>query len=518
MRHCPIRSLGKALVILGVLSGCKPQLTEINSPGGSSVSNTTAGECSVGGVTESLPALEPGGVSSLSLPIPANVVKGGSALEEWLAAKFNGSTSIPAGKGFDAVGNSNKTVNQIRHKTNKNLTRDIDIFRNNELVEVKGGGFFDDWSKKKTDKLTTDMSAGSKIAESYGMKYEFWTTAKYSAIPEEARAVFRKFNVGLRTFEDSGAGLTLTEVSDQSAQGLATDLGEVEQENGNFLYQKEVLTESSTFGLQAEFQLAGGCKKPADDSMRKQTAKDVKELYDGVAQVEEIEKKFKASTEIAEKAKYSEAAAQIATKLEPTVLRLTKAIQPLMKTASKAVPYVGEIVGVIAGFADAVMTFEREKCLPNETTRSCNLNKGFAATYAFAQNVFTAMPPKEELKSGKDGLVVLLKSMVGVYSIESIRKAFTAKATCPAGYEPVGSLICRKMGCPAYYKDQGATCFQGAQIEQANNSACPAANKCGLSGLAGAGCSTCRDPSFHNDGCTCRRDPHLIWKEIRGSL
>ena len=199
-----------------------------------------------------------------------------------------------------------------------------------------------------------------------------------------------------------------------------------------------------------------------------------------------------------------------------STMRLGRAVSAVTRVGSKAVPYVGEVAGIIYGFVDAAKTFKKTECLPGEVDLSCNLHKTDAAAYSFAQGIFMALPPQEERTSDKDRLVVLLKSMFGVYSVDSIRKAFTAKATCQEGYEPVGSLLCRKMGCPAYYKDQGATCFRGAQIEQANNSACPAANKCGLSGLAGAGCSTCRDPSFHNDGCTCRRDPDLIWKEVRG--
>ncbi|MDC0682364.1 hypothetical protein [Sorangium atrum] len=82
---------------------------------------------------------------------------------------------------------------------------------------------------------------------------------------------------------------------------------------------------------------------------------------------------------------------------------------------------------------------------------------------------------------------------------------------CASGYYGVGPVCWQS--CPSGYSDDGLTCRRDAQIINANNSACPWYDACGLT--FAKGCSTC-PTGYTNDGCTCRRDAHIFAKSSYG--
>jgi len=82
---------------------------------------------------------------------------------------------------------------------------------------------------------------------------------------------------------------------------------------------------------------------------------------------------------------------------------------------------------------------------------------------------------------------------------------------CRSGYKGVGPVCWQR--CPSGYHDDGATCRRNADIRNADNSACPGYDKCGLT--FAKGCSRCPE-GFHNDGCTCRRNAHIFGKDSYG--
>ena len=64
--------------------------------------------------------------------------------------------------------------------------------------------------------------------------------------------------------------------------------------------------------------------------------------------------------------------------------------------------------------------------------------------------------------------------------------------------------------CPSGYTDDGAFCRRNANITSADNSQCPAVDKCGLT--FNKGCSKC-PTGYSNDGCTCRINAHIFAKQ-----
>jgi len=82
---------------------------------------------------------------------------------------------------------------------------------------------------------------------------------------------------------------------------------------------------------------------------------------------------------------------------------------------------------------------------------------------------------------------------------------------CKAGYKGVGPVCWER--CPEGYEDDGLTCRRPGKIIKADSSACPWADKCGLT--LKKGCSKCPD-GYKNDGCTCRRNPDIVKKKSYG--
>lgn len=78
---------------------------------------------------------------------------------------------------------------------------------------------------------------------------------------------------------------------------------------------------------------------------------------------------------------------------------------------------------------------------------------------------------------------------------------------CKAGYSGAGPVCWQQ--CPDSYSDDGATCRRDAHIIGADNSRCPAYDKCGLT--LSRGCSVCPE-GYANDGCTCRIDVSIFAK------
>jgi len=82
---------------------------------------------------------------------------------------------------------------------------------------------------------------------------------------------------------------------------------------------------------------------------------------------------------------------------------------------------------------------------------------------------------------------------------------------CQSGYTGV-SCVCWE-NCQPGFTDEGALCGKSGSIVPADTSKCPWYNKCSQ---FGADCSTCSDPTAHNDGCTCRIDPQVYAKKSYG--
>ncbi|WP_437967905.1 hypothetical protein WMF04_00790 [Sorangium sp. So ce260] len=82
---------------------------------------------------------------------------------------------------------------------------------------------------------------------------------------------------------------------------------------------------------------------------------------------------------------------------------------------------------------------------------------------------------------------------------------------CASGYYGVGPVCWQS--CPSGYTDDGLTCRRNAQIINADNSACPWYDVCGLT--FAKGCSVC-PAGYANDGCTCRIDAHIFGKSSYG--
>jgi hypothetical protein len=78
---------------------------------------------------------------------------------------------------------------------------------------------------------------------------------------------------------------------------------------------------------------------------------------------------------------------------------------------------------------------------------------------------------------------------------------------CLPGFDPFG-LLCVQ-DCRVGYRDDSLSCRRDVQVISSNNSACPWWDTCGLT--FARGCSTC-PAGFQNDGCTCRIDADIYFK------
>jgi hypothetical protein len=292
-----------------------------------------------------------------------------------------------------------------------------------------------------------------------------------------------KDNKSKSSFKDEG--------SSSDASGACLTLSEGEN------LPPEILDYFDFGTVEGGLNLAGVCSNRlprADENSKKTTQNAVKDIKQSIDEMQRAQAAMDATPDSAVRAAQLERF-NIARGKAKVAVSTTRGIFNKIKiVGGRIVPYAAaaaEVAGFALGIAEVVQTGKTGVDAAAIIMEGLGIAGGIVAVAACDN----CTPDQKAAAFFK-----------GFFGID-----FTLKARCVPGFEAIGSNICRKIGCPPGYRDDGATCFSDAKIIGSANAECPWYDKCGLA--TARGCSSC-PAGYWNDGCTCRINPSAKGKDI----